>query len=120
MAALTWPTLQNHSHGLKGSGDIPDRSPKRVVLRLKVSEFEGCTSPDFDHAIKAYLLFAGRPTDRDEMQRHYAHVEPFQAPELKQTSFHIIIDFDKDLLVDGNLRGLPHEIYCVRRVDDTL
>lgn len=54
------------------------------------------------------------------MQRHYAHVVPFQAPELKQTSFHIIIDFDKDSLVDGNLRGLPHKIYRVRRVDDTL
>lgn len=53
------------------------------------------------------------------MQRHYAHVEPFQAPELKQTSFHIIIGFDKDLLVCGNLRGLLHGIYR-RRVDDTL
>lgn len=98
---------------------IPDRSPKRVVLRLKVSDFEGRSSSEYDDAIKAYLLFAGRPANKDEVQRHYAHIEPFQAPELQQISFHIIIDLEKHSLVDGEFRNLPHEIYRVRRFQDS-
>lgn len=42
---------------------IPDRRLKRVVLRFKVSEFEGCTSPDFDNAIKEHTHTYYLPDD---------------------------------------------------------
>jgi len=103
----------------KVTATIPDCNPKRVVLRLRVSDFEGRSSSEYDDAIKSYLLFAGRPASEDEVQRHYAHIEPFQAPELQQTSFHIIIDIEKHSVVDGEFRGLPHEIYRVRRLQGT-
>ncbi|KAH9209886.1 hypothetical protein DL95DRAFT_394001, partial [Leptodontidium sp. 2 PMI_412] len=67
-----------------------DSEAKRAVLRLKVSDFKGRQSSEFVDAIKAYLLFAKRPTNEYEAVKHYTHIEPFQSPELRQTSFHII------------------------------
>jgi len=61
----------------KDAAIFPDRSPKRVVLRLKVSELERRSSSEYDDAIKAYLLLAGRPANEDEVQRRYFHIEPF-------------------------------------------
>ncbi|KAL5313250.1 hypothetical protein ACEPPN_018983 [Leptodophora sp. 'Broadleaf-Isolate-01'] len=92
-----------------------DSKAKRVVLRLKVSDFEGRQSSECVDAIKAYLLFAKRPTDEYEAEKHHAHIEPFQSPELRQTSFHIIIDIEKDMLDNGEFQSLPHEIYRIRR-----
>jgi hypothetical protein len=31
-----------------------------------------------------------------EEEKHFAHIEPFQAPEIPQTSFHIILDMEKN------------------------
>lgn len=97
-----------------------DRRPKRVVLRLRVGDFEGRSSSEYDDVIKTYLLFAGRPANEDEVQRHYVHIEPFQSPELQQISFHIIIDIEKHSHVNGEFQGLPHEIYRVRRFQGSL
>ena len=94
---------------------VSDRSPKRVVVRLKVRDFEGRCSSEYDRAIKAYLEFARRAAIVDEVQRHHAHIEPFQPLELQQTPFHIIIDFEKHSLADGNVQSLPHGIHRVRR-----
>jgi hypothetical protein len=95
--------------------------PKRVVLRLKVGDFDSRPPSEFDNAIKAYLLYAGHPTNQHEMSKHYAHIEPFQSPELQQTSFHIILDMEKGMVAEGGLQNLPHEIYRVRRTEqDTL
>ncbi|PSS08489.1 hypothetical protein M430DRAFT_22727 [Amorphotheca resinae ATCC 22711] len=85
----------------KDAAIFPDRSPKRVVLRLKVSELERRSSSEYDDAIKAYLLLAGRPANEDE------------------SSFYIIIDLEKYSLVDGEFWNLPHEIYHVRRFQDS-
>ncbi|KAH6714416.1 hypothetical protein BKA61DRAFT_517633 [Leptodontidium sp. MPI-SDFR-AT-0119] len=92
-----------------------DNKAKRVVLRLKVSDFEGRQFSEYVDAIKAYLLFAKRPTHEYDAKKHYAHIEPFQSPELRQTSFHIIIDIEKDMLNNGGFQSLPHEIYRIRR-----
>ena len=64
-------------------------TPKRVILRLRANEFEGEGRSWEQHvdAIKAYLVWAGRPTSEYEgdyeKRKHFAHVEPFQALELK-------------------------------------
>jgi hypothetical protein len=52
-----------------------------------------------------------------ERHAHEKHIEPFQDPEIPQTSFHIILDMEKDMLEDPNLQNLPHEIYRIRRDD---
>jgi hypothetical protein len=46
-----------------------------------------------------------------------AHIEPFQDPEITQTSFHIILDMERHMLEDPNLQNLPHEIYRIRHDD---
>lgn len=95
--------------------------PKRVILRLRVNEFEGEGRSWEQHvdAIRAYLLWAGRQTSEYEgpygKGTHFAHVEPFQAPELKQTKFHIILDMDCDGLKGPDLATVPHEVYRVLR-----
>ena len=89
--------------------------PKHVILWLWVNEFEGHVPSGYYDAIKAYLTFAGRSTSELEEKKHYAHIEPFQDPELRQTSFHITLDIEKDMLDDPNFQDLPHEIYRIRR-----
>ena len=91
--------------------------PKRVILRLRVNQCEGRDTSEYDDAIKAYLTFAKRPSSELAANKHYAHIEPFQDPDIPQTSFHIILDMEKDMLEGSNLQNLPHEIYRIRRDD---
>jgi hypothetical protein len=108
---------------IKPSPAPSENQPKRVILRLRVNEFEGedrSWEQDVD-AIQAYLTWAGRPkSEYDEdasykTRKHYAHVEPFQAPELQQTTFHVVLDMEQDMLDDPDFDTVPHEIYRVRR-----
>ena len=92
-----------------------EHQPKRVILRLRVNEFSGRDPSEYNDAIKAYLIFAERPASEIVDNKHYAHIEPFQAPELQQTSFHITLDIEKDLLYNPDFETIPHEIYRVRR-----
>jgi hypothetical protein len=92
-----------------------EHQPKRVILRLRVNEFTGRDYSEYTDAIKAYLAFAGRPTDDSELGKHYAHIEPFQGPEVNQISFHITMDMEEDSANPPNIQELPHEIYRVRR-----
>lgn len=92
-----------------------ERGPKRVILRLRVNDFDGQDPSSLTEAISEYIAFAGRSTTELQENRHYAHIEPFQSPELQQASFHITLDIDKDSVQNPNLTELPHEIYRVRR-----
>jgi hypothetical protein len=86
-----------------------------------VNEFDGRGPEEFTYAIRAYLKSAGRPVEEIDQHKHFSHIEPFQAPELKQTSFHIVLDIDKDLVENPNFETLLHEVYRVRRgVDGNL
>ncbi|KAF9729882.1 hypothetical protein PMIN01_11815 [Paraphaeosphaeria minitans] len=108
---------------LGSTGAQPDHPPlasvsqaqaKRVILRLRVNEFsEG--NPEYDDAIKTYLAFDGRPATELEGDRHYAHIEPFQDPELRQTRFHITLDMEQNLTKSPDFAKLPHEVYHIRR-----
>ena len=90
--------------------------PKRVILRLRVNDFGGGDPSEYSDAIRAYLAFAGRPISELGENRHYAHIEPFQGPEIPQRSFHIILNLEKDSFHNSNnFQNLPHEIYRVRR-----
>lgn len=89
--------------------------PKRVILRLRVEEFDGRDPSEYNDAIKAYLAFAQRPTSELEENKHYAHIEPFQAADIPQTAFHITLDMDKDSIQAPNFEILPHEVYRIRR-----
>lgn len=115
-------TPSTSSDTTRKSGIICSRpQPKRVILRLRVNEFEGEGHDWEQHidAIKAYLTWAGRPTSEYEgefeTRRHYAHVEPFQAAEVQQTTFHVVLDMEQHMLDEANFDDLPHEIFRVRR-----
>src|ERR1700728_1541217 len=97
-----------------------DTQPKRVILRLWVNEFEGegRSWEQYVDAINAYLLSSGRPLDEYERGKHFAHVEPFQAPEVNQSKFHVVLDIEQQLLDKPNFDTVSHEIYNVRRDKD--
>lgn len=92
------------------------QEPKRVILRLRVADFEKESASEFVNAIQAYLNFAGYNED----VQYYSHIEPFQSPEIRQLSFHIILDIHKDKIQTVDFNLLPHEVYRVRRKQDKL
>lgn len=94
------------------------KHPKRVILRLRVNEFDDCHPTEFDNAIMAYLKSAGRPADELGRRIHHSHIEPLQSPELRQTSFHIVLDIEKDMLRNPDLGEVDHEVHRVRRAED--
>jgi hypothetical protein len=112
--------IQGRLPGLNIMSALNDlnEQPKRVVLRLRVNEFDGLGPDEFNYAIKAYLKSAGRPVQEIDQNQHFSDIEPFQAPELKQRTFHIVLDIDKDLVNDPDFKTLPHEAYRVRRGKD--
>jgi hypothetical protein len=116
-AAVTSSALTDDMKSLPA----PEHPPKRVILRLRVNEFEGegRSWQEYVDAIRAYLTWAGRSTSEYEgpyqTRKHFAHVEPFQEPEIKQTRFHVVLDMEQDMLKSPNLATVPHEIYRVRR-----
>ncbi|PGH35731.1 hypothetical protein GX50_01444 [[Emmonsia] crescens] len=94
------------------------KHPKRVILRLRVDEFDDCNPTEFDSAIMAYLASAGRPANELQQRIHHSHIEPLQPPEMKQRSFHIVLDIEKDMLRDPDLERVEHEVHRVRRAKD--
>ncbi|OAX81898.1 hypothetical protein ACJ72_03766 [Emergomyces africanus] len=94
------------------------KHPKRVILRLRVNEFDDRNPTEFDSAIMAYLESAGRPVDELGQRIHHSHIEPFQSPEMKQRSFHIVLDIEKAMLRDPDLETVEHEVHRVRRAKD--
>lgn len=47
-----------------------------------------------------------------------SHIEPFQDPSLRQTSFHIVLYMFKDSVASPGLNTIPHELYNIRRDPD--
>lgn len=70
-------------------------------------------------AIQAYVTRTGCPASEYEgltrKAKHFAHVEPFQKPELKQTTFHVILDVDQNMPIEPSLNILLSQIYRLRR-----
>lgn len=99
----------------------PEEDPKRVILRLRVNEFEGKGNSWEEHldAIQTYFILAERSTNEYEgdhrIRRQSAHVELFQALELRQTTFHVILDVKQLWISAANFNLLPHEVYQVGR-----
>ncbi|KAJ9301884.1 hypothetical protein DTO271G3_750 [Paecilomyces variotii] len=92
--------------------------PKRVILRLRVSDFDNHGPAELDRAIMAYLSSAGRSVNELSQRIHHSHIEPLQSPEMKQKSFHIVLDIEKDMLKDPDFEQLEHEVHRVRRARD--
>lgn len=66
--------------------------PKRVVLRLRTSEFDN-GKPDVIYEIAgAYLVFSGRSKEEIAQDKHYVHWEPPQHDP--RGHFHITIDMN--------------------------
>lgn len=118
---MTATTSTSPTHLVSHVTICPEKAPKRVILRLRVNDFEGegRSWEQYIDAIKAYLIWAGRPTNEYEgdyqTRRHFAHVEPFQDPEVGQTTFHVVLDIEQHTIKAANFNLLPHEVYRVRR-----
>ena len=94
---------------------------KRVILRLRVDDFDksGYKWEDHVDAIDAYWRWLEHELETDATNSDYfAHVEPFQAPELQQKTFHVILDIQYSALRFETFDDIPHEVYRVRRKDD--
>ena len=97
--------------------------PKRVILRLRVHDFDSESHSWNDHvdAIQCYFQWAklnSLSQNDNSPKRYFAHVEPFQALELKQRTFHVILDIQPPQQAeseDVDLDFIPHEIYQIRR-----
>lgn len=70
----------------------------------------------YKHSIR--FLKAVRPLHIDKIC-HTLAVSPTlsrsQAPELKRTAFHLVLDTEERLLKDPNLDEVPHKIYYIKR-----
>jgi hypothetical protein len=49
-----------------------------VILRLRVNQFKGRDTFEYDDVIKAYLTFTKRPISELIVNKHYAYIKPFQ------------------------------------------
>jgi uncharacterized NAD(P)/FAD-binding protein YdhS len=117
----TLESNNNIINAISYNANHPGTLPKRVILRLRVNEFEGKGHSWEDHvdAIQAYFRWAGLPMSEFESEhatkQYFAHVEPFQALEVKQRTFHVILDIQQQPLDEVNFDIIPHEVYRVRR-----
>ena len=117
----TFENNDNITNAISYNANRPGTLPRRVILRLRVNEFEGKGHSWEDHvdAIQAYFRWAGLPMSEVEgehaTKEYFAHVEPFQAHEVKQRTFHVILDIQQQPLDEVNFDIIPHEVYLVRR-----
>jgi hypothetical protein len=95
---------------------VPESRPNRVILRCRVSDFD---KPfqwfKYSTAVEAYLRWAGRSIADYEDRKHNVFVEPLQDPELRQTKFHIIIDFCSLSFEVQDMNEVHHEVFLIRR-----
>jgi hypothetical protein len=107
------PTTQETTQAI-----VPDTRPNRVILRCRVSDFD---KPfqwyRYPEAVEAYLTWAGRSVTDYKEKKHNVFVELLQDPELRQTKFHIIIDFYSLSFDVQDLDQVHHEIFLIRRDD---
>ncbi|KAM3517869.1 hypothetical protein NHJ13051_008247 [Beauveria bassiana] len=88
---------------------IDNGEPKRVILRLRLNEFEDDDSSHTD-ATAAYLKAIGRKMDECGPQgRHVPHVEMRQEymENNPRASFHITLDM-KHAVREPDMNKLPH------------
>lgn len=117
----TFESNNNIINAISYNVNHPGTLPKRVILRLRVNEFEGKGHSWEDHvdAIQAYFRWAGLAMSEFEgehaTKQYFAHVEPFQALEVKQKTFHVILNIQQQPLDEVNFDIIPHEVYRVRR-----
>ena len=97
----------------------PKMEAKRVILRLRETDFPDISYNDLTQSVEAYLTFSGRSTEELAQGRHFFHFQP-PNPNIPQKNprFHIIVDIEK-MGHSGSLqKDFPHEIYRIYRRND--
>ncbi|GAD99115.1 conserved hypothetical protein [Paecilomyces variotii No. 5] len=97
---------------------MPFWPSKRVILRLRVSDFDNCGPAELDRAIMAYLSSTGHSVNEISQRKYYSHIEPFQPPDMKQKTFHIVLGIEKDMLKDPDFEQIEHEVHRDHRATD--
>jgi hypothetical protein len=82
-----------------------------------VKDFDGggFSWVDYRSAVEAYLMWSNRSIEDWRVKKHNTFVEPFQAAELRQKKFHVILDLNSQSYEVGNMDYVHHEVYEIRR-----
>ena len=94
---------------------------KRVILRLRESDFPDTSYSDLTQIVEAYLTFSGHSAEELAEGRHFFHFQPPNS-DIPQDNprFHIIIDIEK-MRHSGPLpKDFPHEIYRISQSSGTM
>jgi len=95
-----------------------ERQPNRVILRMRVKDFDGNYSWfTYPTAIKTYLTWAGRSVTDYTERKHNVYVEVYGDPEINQRHFHIIIDFCSLSFDVQDFNQVHHELFLIERDD---
>jgi hypothetical protein len=94
---------------------------KRVILRLRESDFPEVSYAGLLKCVESFLAFSGRSVDELARDEHFFHVQP-PNPQIPQRDprFHIIIDMEKKNHSGSLPKDFPHEIYRVSRYDNEM
>lgn len=97
----------------------PERQPNRVILRLRVQDFDGKYSWfSYPTAVEKYLSWAGRSVTDYKERKHNVYVEVYGDPEVHQRHFHIIIDLYSLSFDVQDFNEVHHEIFLMRRNEE--
>ncbi|KAL6716099.1 hypothetical protein ACLMJK_005665 [Lecanora helva] len=98
------------------------RRRRRIILRLRVNEFNGPSRIWAHHqeALQAYFKWAElEEFERQEGKNNFwTVVQPIQDADVGQRSFHVIVDIHYGSPGDPSVKSIPHELYAVRREPD--
>jgi len=101
------------------SPTVPESGPNRVILRMRVKDFDGNYSWfTYPTAVKTYLSWVKRSVTDYEDMKHNVYVEPLQDPEVNQRKFHIVIDFYALSSSVQDFGKVHHEIFLMRRDEE--
>lgn len=93
-------------------------SSKRVILRLRESDFPDILPLEIVACVQALLEFIDRPAEEALQGKHFWHFQP--STGAADSRFHIVVDIDK-AGHSGPIQGdFPHDIYRVKKVQNEM
>ncbi|KAJ6019429.1 hypothetical protein N7499_003403 [Penicillium canescens] len=93
-------------------------SSKRVILRLRESEFPDISPSEIVACVQALLIFINRPAEEALQGRHFWHFHPSTGKA--DSRFHIVIDIDEAGHSGPIQEDFPHDIYRVMKIQNEM
>lgn len=90
---------------------------KRVILRLRESQFPEIKYSEIIACVESFLVFTARPAEEAHQDKHFWHLQlPSGDSPIADERFHIVIDVNKSGHSGPLPTNFPHEIYRVKKV----